>query len=33
VEGPLEFGLTGVLASLAVPLAESKVGILVIAKS
>jgi hypothetical protein len=33
VEGPLEFGLTGVLASLAVPLAESKVGILAIAKS
>jgi len=26
--GPLEFGLTGVLASLDVPLAESKVGIL-----
>jgi uncharacterized protein len=31
VEGPLEFGLTGVLASLAVPLAESEVGILAIA--
>lgn len=29
--GPLEFGLTGVLASLDVPLAESKVGILAIA--
>ena len=33
VEGPLEFSLTGVLASMAVPLAESKVGILAIAKS
>ncbi|HEV8224251.1 MAG TPA: ACT domain-containing protein [Rubrobacteraceae bacterium] len=33
VEGPPEFGLTGVLASLAVPLAESKIGILAIAKS
>jgi hypothetical protein len=33
VEGPLEFGLTGVLASLDVPLAESKVGILAIARS
>jgi uncharacterized protein len=33
VEGPLEFGLTGVLESLAVPLAKSKVGILAIAKS
>ena len=31
VEGPLEFGLTGVLASVAVPLAESEVGILAIA--
>ena len=31
LEGPLEFGLTGVLASLAVPLAESEVGILAIA--
>ena len=31
--GPLEFGLTGVLASLDVPLAESKVGILAIARS
>jgi uncharacterized protein len=31
VEGPLEFGLTGVLASLAVPLAGSEVGILAIA--
>ncbi|HEU4847144.1 MAG TPA: hypothetical protein VFT03_03020 [Rubrobacteraceae bacterium] len=31
--GPLEFGLTGVLASLEVPLAESKVGILAIARS
>jgi hypothetical protein len=30
-EGPLEFGLTGVLASVAVPLAESEVGILAIA--
>ncbi len=30
-EGPLEFGLTGVLASVAVPLAESQVGILAIA--
>jgi uncharacterized protein len=31
VEGPLEFGMTGVLASVAVPLAESGVGILAIA--
>ncbi len=31
--GPLEFGLTCVLASLDVPLAESKVGILAIARS
>ena len=31
VEGPLEFGVTGVLASVAVPLAESGVGILAIA--
>jgi hypothetical protein len=31
--GPLEFGLTGVLESLDVPLAESKVGILAIARS
>ena len=31
VEGPLEFGLTGVLSSVAVPLAESEVGILAIA--
>ncbi len=31
IEGPLEFGLTGVLASVAVPLAESEVGILAIA--
>jgi len=31
VEGPLEFGLTGVLASVAVPLAESEVAILAIA--
>lgn len=31
VEGPLEFGLTGVLASVAVPLAGSEVGILAIA--
>jgi hypothetical protein len=30
-EGPLEFGLTGVLASVAVPLAESEVCILAIA--
>jgi hypothetical protein len=31
LEGPLEFGLTGVLASVVVPLAESEVGILAIA--
>ena len=31
VEGPLDFGLTGVLASVAVSLAESEVGILAIA--
>jgi hypothetical protein len=31
VEGPLEFGLTGVLSSVAAPLAESEVGILAIA--
>jgi hypothetical protein len=31
VEGPLEFGVTGVLASVAVPLAESGVCILAIA--
>ena len=31
VEGPLDFGLTGVLSSVAVPLAESEVGILAIA--
>ncbi|HEX2183402.1 MAG TPA: ACT domain-containing protein [Rubrobacteraceae bacterium] len=31
VEGPLEFGLTGVLFSVAAPLAESEVGILAIA--
>jgi uncharacterized protein len=30
VEGPLEFGVTGVLASVTVPLAESGVGILAI---
>ena len=27
VEGPLDFGLTGILASLAVPLAESQISI------
>lgn len=31
VEGPFEFGATGVLASVALPLAESGVGILAIA--
>ena len=31
VEGPLDFGLVGVLSSVAAPLAESEVGILAIA--
>ena len=31
VDGPLDFGLVGVLASVAAPLAESEVGILAIA--
>jgi uncharacterized protein len=31
LEGPLDFGLVGILASVAVPLAQSEVGILAIA--